>query len=150
MYQELKQRKIKIPTEMATNLMILHSYILVKIHVGRGDHMKGARMLIRVANNISKFPSREYLVKHQRGGGGGAVYLVKIHVGRGDHMKGARMLIRVANNISKFPSREYLVKHQRRGGGAVSGQDPCAARRPHEGRQDADQGRKQHQQVPVT
>ncbi|KAL7981697.1 hypothetical protein Chor_010892 [Crotalus horridus] len=27
------------------------------IHVKRGDHMKGARMLIRVANNISKFPS---------------------------------------------------------------------------------------------
>ncbi|BFZ14509.1 hypothetical protein BsWGS_17548 [Bradybaena similaris] len=57
MYQELKQNKIKIPAEMATNLMILHSYILVKIHVKRGDHMKGARMLIRVANNISKFPS---------------------------------------------------------------------------------------------
>ncbi|XP_005092773.1 WD repeat-containing protein 19 [Aplysia californica] len=57
MYQELKQNKIKIPAEMATNLMILHSYILVKIHVKRGDHLKGARMLIRVANNISKFPS---------------------------------------------------------------------------------------------
>ncbi|XP_076359241.1 WD repeat-containing protein 19-like isoform X2 [Tachypleus tridentatus] len=57
MYQELKRQKIKIPTEMYTNLTILHSYILVKIHVKRGDHMKGARMLIRVANNISKFPS---------------------------------------------------------------------------------------------
>ncbi|GFN82173.1 WD repeat-containing protein 19-like [Plakobranchus ocellatus] len=57
MYQELKQNKIKIPAEMVTNLMILHSYILVKIHVKRGDHLKGARMLIRVANNISKFPS---------------------------------------------------------------------------------------------
>ncbi|CAL1537974.1 unnamed protein product [Lymnaea stagnalis] len=57
MYQELKENKIKIPSEMATNLMILHSYILVKIHVKQGDHMKGARMLIRVANNISKFPS---------------------------------------------------------------------------------------------
>ncbi|KAJ8298131.1 hypothetical protein KUTeg_024662 [Tegillarca granosa] len=57
MFQELKEQKIKIPAEMATNLMILHSYILVKIHVKRGDHMKGARMLIRVANNISKFPS---------------------------------------------------------------------------------------------
>ncbi|KAL3878608.1 hypothetical protein ACJMK2_030942 [Sinanodonta woodiana] len=57
MYQELKQQKIKIPNEMVINLMILHSYILVKIHVKRGDHMKGARMLIRVANNISKFPS---------------------------------------------------------------------------------------------
>ena len=41
---------------------------LVKIHVRRGDHLKGARMLIRVANNISKFQSREYLVKHQREG----------------------------------------------------------------------------------
>ncbi|XP_053433509.1 WD repeat-containing protein 19 isoform X4 [Nycticebus coucang] len=57
MYLELKSQKIKIPSEMATNLMILHSYILVKIHVKNGDHMKGARMLIRVANNISKFPS---------------------------------------------------------------------------------------------
>ncbi|XP_033742140.1 WD repeat-containing protein 19-like isoform X1 [Pecten maximus] len=57
MYQELKEQKIKIPAEMATNLMILHSYILVKIHVKHGDHLKGARMLIRVANNISKFPS---------------------------------------------------------------------------------------------
>lgn len=57
MYKELMQQKIKIPSEMSTNLMILHSYILVKIHVKRGDHVKGARMLIRVANNISKFPS---------------------------------------------------------------------------------------------
>ena len=31
----------------------------LQIHVKRGDHMKGARMLIRVANNISKFPSRK-------------------------------------------------------------------------------------------
>uniref|UniRef100_A0A3B1INX8 WD repeat-containing protein 19 n=1 Tax=Astyanax mexicanus TaxID=7994 RepID=A0A3B1INX8_ASTMX len=57
MYMELQTQKIKIPAEMATNLMILHSYILVKIHVKRGDHLKGARMLIRVSNNISKFPS---------------------------------------------------------------------------------------------
>ncbi|KAI4585986.1 hypothetical protein MJG53_020611, partial [Ovis ammon polii x Ovis aries] len=57
MYAELKSQKIKIPSEMATNLMILHSYILVRIHVKNGDHMKGARLLIRVANNISKFPS---------------------------------------------------------------------------------------------
>ncbi|XP_056135515.1 WD repeat-containing protein 19 [Lampris incognitus] len=56
MYTELQNQKIKIPAEMATNLMILHSYLLVKIHVKRGDHLKGARMLIRVSNNISKFP----------------------------------------------------------------------------------------------
>ncbi len=57
MYKELRERKIKVPTEMIQNLMLLHSYILVKIHVRRGDHGKGARMLIRVANNISKFPA---------------------------------------------------------------------------------------------
>lgn len=57
MYTELQAQKIRIPSEMATNLMILHSYLLVKIHVKRGDHLKGARMLIRVSNNISKFPA---------------------------------------------------------------------------------------------
>lgn len=57
MYKELRERKIKIPSEMSQNLMLLHSYILCKIHVKKGDHLKGARMLIRVANNISKFPS---------------------------------------------------------------------------------------------
>lgn len=60
MYQELKQNGIKIPNEMQANLMLLHSYILVRLHVRRGDHLKGARMLIRVANNISKFPSRKF------------------------------------------------------------------------------------------
>ncbi|XP_019617748.1 PREDICTED: WD repeat-containing protein 19-like [Branchiostoma belcheri] len=57
MYTELRSHQIRIPSEMATNLLILHSYILVKIHVKKGDHKKGARLLIRVANNISKFPS---------------------------------------------------------------------------------------------
>lgn len=61
MYQELRHNGIKIPYEMYSNLMLLHSYILVRLHVRKGDHLKGARMLIRVANNISKFPSRMYL-----------------------------------------------------------------------------------------
>ena len=61
MYQELRRNDIKIPTEMRSNLMLLHSYILVRLHVRQGEHLKGARMLVRVANNISKFPSREYL-----------------------------------------------------------------------------------------
>lgn len=59
MYQELRQNDIKAPREMQYNLMLLHSYILVRLHVRRGDHMKGARLLMRVANNISGFPSRK-------------------------------------------------------------------------------------------
>ncbi|XP_015117789.1 WD repeat-containing protein 19 [Diachasma alloeum] len=57
MYQELKRNNINIPQEMRNNLCLLHSYILVRLHVKRNDHLRGARMLIRVANNISKFPS---------------------------------------------------------------------------------------------
>lgn len=63
MYQELRRNKIKIPSDMQQNLTLLHSYILVRIHVRHGDHMKGARMLVRVANSISKFPSRK-LFRH--------------------------------------------------------------------------------------
>ncbi|XP_024914661.1 WD repeat-containing protein 19-like isoform X1 [Cynoglossus semilaevis] len=57
MYMELQSQKIKIPAEMATNLMILHSFLLGQIHVKKGDHLKGARMLIRVSNNIDMFPT---------------------------------------------------------------------------------------------
>merc|ERR1719273_2524103 len=57
MHQELLNNGIPIPSEMKQNLMILHSYILARLHVKRGDHLRGARMLLRVAKNISKFPS---------------------------------------------------------------------------------------------
>eukprot|EP00118_Oscarella_pearsei_P011922 m.83949 g.83949 ORF g.83949 m.83949 type:complete len:1349 (+) comp36373_c0_seq7:62-4108(+) len=57
MYAELKRNKIRIPTEMEQNLMLLHCYILVKLHVKLGDHRTAARLLVRVANSISKFPS---------------------------------------------------------------------------------------------
>ncbi len=42
---------------MRNNLMLLHSYVLARTHVKRGDHLKGARMLLRVAQNISRFPA---------------------------------------------------------------------------------------------
>ncbi|CAH8523624.1 unnamed protein product [Heterobilharzia americana] len=57
MVQELRQRNIRVPSEMSENLALLHSYILAKVHVKNGDHLRGARMLIRVSENISKFPS---------------------------------------------------------------------------------------------
>uniref|UniRef100_A0A0M3HPT2 COPI_C domain-containing protein n=1 Tax=Ascaris lumbricoides TaxID=6252 RepID=A0A0M3HPT2_ASCLU len=57
MHQELTQKGIKVPSEMENNLMLLHSYLIVKGLVKRGEHMKASRMLIRVANNISRFPA---------------------------------------------------------------------------------------------
>eukprot|EP00041_Stephanoeca_diplocostata_P037132 m.1387941 g.1387941 ORF g.1387941 m.1387941 type:complete len:1371 (-) comp24985_c0_seq2:183-4295(-) len=55
MHTDLTKNDIRIPNEMANNLMILHSYRIVKQQIGRKNHYKAARMLIRVANVISKF-----------------------------------------------------------------------------------------------
>ncbi|CAH8497761.1 unnamed protein product [Schistosoma turkestanicum] len=57
MVQELRQRRIHVPFEMFENLTLLHSYILAKVHVKNGEHLLGARMLIRVSESISKFPA---------------------------------------------------------------------------------------------
>ncbi|CAH8554914.1 unnamed protein product [Schistosoma margrebowiei] len=57
MVQELRQRNIHVPFEMFENLTLLHSYILAKVHVKNGEHLLGARMLIRVSESISKFPA---------------------------------------------------------------------------------------------
>lgn len=38
MYTELQAQKIKIPAEMATNLMILHTYLLVKVRTAEVYH----------------------------------------------------------------------------------------------------------------
>ena len=36
--------------------MLLHSYVLVRPLTKMGDHLAGARMLVRVAKHISRFP----------------------------------------------------------------------------------------------
>jgi len=36
MYQELKNNKIKIPTDMSSSLTLLHSYILAKVIIITG------------------------------------------------------------------------------------------------------------------
>ncbi|EJW87660.1 hypothetical protein WUBG_01436 [Wuchereria bancrofti] len=57
MYQELQNEGIKVPFEVQNNLMLLHSYLIIKSLVKRGEHMKASRMLIRVAGSISHFPA---------------------------------------------------------------------------------------------
>ena len=54
MHQELVANRIAVPAEMRNNLMLLHSYVLARLHIKKGDHLKGARMLLRVAANISR------------------------------------------------------------------------------------------------
>ncbi|KAK9830069.1 hypothetical protein WJX72_009571 [[Myrmecia] bisecta] len=55
-YQDLSAQGKRIPMQLTRTLTLLHSYILVKTLVRIGDHEGAARMLIRVARNISKFP----------------------------------------------------------------------------------------------
>lgn len=57
MYRQLQTEGIRISADMSQSLMLLHSYLIVKIHIKRNDHTKGARMLVRVANSISRFPT---------------------------------------------------------------------------------------------
>ena len=57
MWQELVRHGIPVPYEMGQSLLVLHSYTLARLHVRRGEHLRGARMLLRVAASISRFPS---------------------------------------------------------------------------------------------
>ena len=43
--------------ELSRQLMLLHSYVLVKVLVKMGNHVGAARLLVRVSKNISKFPA---------------------------------------------------------------------------------------------
>jgi len=54
--QQLEGLNKAVPTELMRMLSLLHSYTLVKSLIAVEDHMCAARMLIRVARNISKFP----------------------------------------------------------------------------------------------
>lgn len=56
-HRELEIQRIRVPQALRRALLLLHSYILVKKLVKQGDHHGAARMLLRVAKNISKFPS---------------------------------------------------------------------------------------------
>lgn len=56
-HRDLDAHSIKVPQDLRRQLLLLHSYILVKKLVKLGDHDSAARMLVRVAKSISKFPS---------------------------------------------------------------------------------------------
>jgi WD repeat-containing protein 19 len=55
-YKQLEELNAPPTTELVRALMLIHSYILVKSLISINDHTNAARMLMRVARNISKFP----------------------------------------------------------------------------------------------
>jgi WD repeat-containing protein 19 len=54
--RELTAQNKRVPAELSRQLLLLHSYVLVKTLVKFNDHAAAARMLVRVAKSISKFP----------------------------------------------------------------------------------------------
>jgi WD repeat-containing protein 19 len=55
--KQLESQRVRVPRALRSNFVLLHSYMLVKSLARREDHEGAARMLLRVAKNVSKFPS---------------------------------------------------------------------------------------------
>ncbi|KAL7680186.1 putative WD repeat-containing protein 19/dyf-2 [Plasmopara halstedii] len=55
--RQLRARRMRVARELQSALALLHSYVLVKKLVKRSKHVPAARMLIRVAQHLSKFPT---------------------------------------------------------------------------------------------
>ncbi|RHY33017.1 hypothetical protein DYB32_001946 [Aphanomyces invadans] len=56
-HRQLQLHKIHVNQDLRNSLTLLHSYVVVKKLVKRGDHVAAAKMLVRVAKNMSKFPT---------------------------------------------------------------------------------------------
>lgn len=54
--RQLEDAGMKVSLTLRQNFVLLHSYILVKNLVRRGDHDGAARLLLRIAQSVSKFP----------------------------------------------------------------------------------------------
>lgn len=56
-HQHLVKQKIPVPNELVKNLILLHSYMLVRTMRTNKQHHDAARLLIRVSKSISRFPT---------------------------------------------------------------------------------------------
>merc|ERR1712182_112231 len=54
---DLQAQKMAVPADLSRQLMLLHSYTLVKRFVKLQDHMSAAKLLCRVSESIRSFPS---------------------------------------------------------------------------------------------
>uniref|UniRef100_H3HC99 Anaphase-promoting complex subunit 4 WD40 domain-containing protein n=1 Tax=Phytophthora ramorum TaxID=164328 RepID=H3HC99_PHYRM len=55
--RQLRARRLRVARDLQNALALLHSYVLVKKLVRRSQHGPAARMLVRVAQHLSKFPT---------------------------------------------------------------------------------------------
>lgn len=56
-FKDIRSSNNRIPFDLNQRLMLIHSFTLAKRLVKINDHLGAARMLIRVATNISQFPT---------------------------------------------------------------------------------------------
>lgn len=54
--RQLEDAGMKVPLHLRQTFVLLHSYTLMKRFVRRKDHDSAARMLLRITQNVSKFP----------------------------------------------------------------------------------------------
>ena len=54
--RHLEDATCKVSLQLRQTFVLLHSYSLVKVWVKRDDHLSAARLLLRVAQHVSKFP----------------------------------------------------------------------------------------------
>lgn len=54
--RQLEEANTKVPLQLRQQFVLLHSYIRIKSLVKVGDHMGAARLLLRVVQNLTKFP----------------------------------------------------------------------------------------------
>jgi len=55
-FKDLKEQHLPIPLDLYKKMVLLHSYVIVKRIVKRGEHYTAAQLLLRVANDIHQFP----------------------------------------------------------------------------------------------
>ena len=60
LYLVLDEHSLEIGSDFDTRLMMLHSYVIARIHIKRNDHDLAAKLLIRVMNYLDQFPSRKF------------------------------------------------------------------------------------------
>jgi len=77
---DLQAQKMAVPADLARQLMLLHSYTLVKRFVKLQDHLSAAKLLCRVSDSIRSFPSHAVpiltstVIECQRAGLKGSAY----------------------------------------------------------------------------
>ena len=54
--RQLEECDINVPLQMRNQFVLLHSYELARARIQAQDHMSAARLFLRVAQNVSKFP----------------------------------------------------------------------------------------------